>query len=48
MTRLQCAGTPSALLDVPDSADPGTTSDGVQAAEVIAGASDAGVFVGGP
>jgi hypothetical protein len=44
-----CAGSglSSALLGVPDSADPGTTSDGVQAAEVIAGVTDSPVFVGG-
>lgn len=41
------SGLSSALLGVPDSADPGTTSDGVQAAEVIAGVTDSPVFVGG-
>ncbi|KAL4856115.1 hypothetical protein ACK3TF_003540 [Chlorella vulgaris] len=43
----QGTGLDSSILDVPDSADPGTTPDGVQAAEVIAGVTDSPVFVGG-
>lgn len=41
------AGASSALLDVPDGPDPGTSPDGVDAAEVIAGVTDVPVYVEG-